>query len=101
MANRLALQTMLEQLLGSRNVYYQPPASISMSYPAIVYGLKNIETRFANNSPYTQSKGYDVTVIDSNPDSGIVTNMMSLPGCRFDRQFKSDNLNHTVFTLYF
>ena len=37
MANRLDLQALLEDLLGSRNVYYQPPESVKMNYPAIVY----------------------------------------------------------------
>ena len=47
MANRLDLQALLEDLLGSRNVYYQPPESVKMNYPAIVYALEDIENTFA------------------------------------------------------
>ena len=45
MASRLELQTKFENILGSRNVYFQPPASVQMRYPAIVYSRKNIEIR--------------------------------------------------------
>lgn len=101
MASRLDLQTKLEEILGSRNVYFQPPATVSMKYPAIVYSRKSIDNEFANNVVYMQSNSYDVVVIDPNPDSEIVKAISKLPMCRFDRHYKADNLNHDVFTLYF
>ena len=55
MSNRTDLQAMLEQILGSRNVYYQPPASVQMNYPAIVYSRKNIENSHADDAVYIQS----------------------------------------------
>lgn len=100
MANRPDLQTMLEELLGSRNVYYQPPASVKMKYPAIVYSRSDIDNRFANDSVYIQSHFYELTVIDDDPDSEIVEKVSKLPACRFNRHFTSDNLNHDVFTIY-
>ncbi len=101
MATRIDLQNVLEELLGSRNVYYQPPESLKMSYPAIVYSRKTIDNSYANNSVYKQNYAYEITVIDKNPDSEIVNKVSKLPTCRFDRHFKSDNLNHDVFTLYY
>ena len=101
MATRIDLQNDLEELLGSRNVYYQPPESLKMSYPAIVYSRKTIDNSYANNSVYKQNYAYEITVIDKNPDSEIVNKVSKLPTCRFDRHFKSDNLNHDVFTLYY
>lgn len=101
MASRLELQTLLEGILGSSNVYYQPPASVSMRYPAIVYSRSEIENTFANNSVYAQTVGYSVTVIDKNPDSEYVKKISMLPMCIYDRHYVSDNLNHDVFTLYF
>lgn len=98
---RLELHSMLVALLGSSNVYYQPPSNIQMKYPAIVYERARIDNMFANNNPYNQSLGYTVTVIDKNPDSEIVKKLSLLPLCRFDRHFVSDNLNHDVFTLYY
>ena len=101
MPSRLELQTLLEELLGSRNVYFQPPESVKMNYPAIVYGLDNIENSFADDGVYLSKKRYLVTVIDDDPDSPIVDKVAALPTCRFNRRFQSDNLNHDVFILYF
>lgn len=101
MPSRLDLQTFLENLLGSRNVYYQPPESIKMSYPAIVYERDNIRNDFANNFVYMQLHSYQITVIDYDPDSEIVKRVSALPMCSFSRHFVSDNLNHDVFRLYY
>lgn len=101
MASRLKLQTELEIILGSRNVYFQPPESIRMIYPAIVYSRARIDNRHANDFVYKQNDAYEVIVIDRNPDSEIVRKISKLPKCRFDRHYKADNLNHDVFTLYY
>lgn len=101
MASRIELQSLLEDILGSRQVYYQPPESIKMRYPAIVYSLSKVENRPANDSAYLQSRAYDVILIDEDPDSEIADTMTKLPMCRFDRCYRSENLNHFSFTLYF
>lgn len=101
MANRLELQAIFEDLLGSRNVYFQPPESMKLSYPAIVYSLSNIENDHADNGVYLSNRQYTATVITKDPDSDLIEKMRWLPLCRFDRHYKSDNLNHYVFSLYF
>lgn len=101
MPSRLELQTLFENLLGSRNVYFQPPTSVKMNYPAIVYGLEDIENTFANDGVYSSKRKYLVTVIDENPDSQIVDKVANLPTCRYNRHFQSDNLNHDVFILHY
>lgn len=95
------LQKMFEQILGSRNVYYQPPSTTQMNYPAIVYSRSNIQNTFADDSVYTQSYAYEVTVIDRDPNSEIVEKVSALPMCKFDRHFIISNLNHDVFTLHY
>ena len=101
MANRLDLQAELEELLGSRNVYFQPPASVRINYPAIVYTRSDIDNTFADDSVYIQSHFYEVTVIDEDPDSKIVEAVSKLPTCRFSRHFTSENLNHDTFIIYY
>ena len=101
MASRLELQTRLEEILGSSNCYFQPPASLKMSYPAIRYKLNGIDNQNANNRAYILSRSYEVTVIDANPDSEIPDKVLQLPMCRFNRHYTADNLNHYVFTLYY
>lgn len=101
MGSRLELHEILCEILGSRNVYYQPPESVKMKYPAIVYSRDNIRNTFANNAVYTQKRSYQITVIDKDPDSEIVERVSRLPMCSFNRHFKSDNLNHDVFILHY
>lgn len=101
MDQRLELQTLLEGILGSRNVYFQPPPSLKMQYPAIVYQRDDVWSVFASNLPYTHKKRYQVTVIDTNPDSSIPDKVGKLPMCGFSRQFVADNLNHDVYNLYY
>ena len=101
MSTRLDLHELLCEILGSEHVYFQPPESIRMQYPAIVYSRDDIENRPANNKPYIQSTAYNVIVIDADPDSEIVDRVSKLPMCTFDRHYAADNLNHDSFTLYF
>lgn len=98
---REELQIFLEKFLGNRNVYFQPPESFKLKYPCIIYELKTIQKEIANNKMYLKHKCYMVTYIDEDPDSEIPDKLQELNYCDFDRHFKSDNLNHYVFTLYF
>lgn len=101
MAPRLQLQSLLEELLESPNVYFQPPTNVRMQYPCIVYERDKAATEFADNSPYRHTKRYQVTVIDPNPDSLIPDRIASLPMCLFERFYTVDNLNHDVYNLFF
>lgn len=100
MVDRLYLQAKFEEILDSPNVYFQPPTSLLMAYPAIVYTRKNISVKYANNSGYILRPGYEVTLIDENPDSEYIEKILQLPYCRFERHFTSDYLNHEVFSIY-
>lgn len=101
MNKRLELHEVLCDILGSRNVYYQPPETVKMKYPAIVYSRNNIDNKHGDNLPYIQNYAYMVTLINKNPDSEFVDKLAVLPMCRFIRNYQVDNLNHDVFLLYF
>lgn len=98
---RLELQSLLEELLGSDEVHFQPPASVQLHYPAIIYSREQIVNTPANNVGYKRDLKYTITVVDPDPDSDIVTSISQLPFCKHDRHYASDNLNHDVFTLYY
>lgn len=101
MGTRLELHEVLCDILGTRNVYFQPPESVKMKYPAIVYSRNDISNSYADNQVYMQSLEYQVIVIDKDPDSEIVTKVSALPMCTFDRHYTADNLNHDSFNIYF
>lgn len=88
-------------ILGSSNVYFQPPSNLIMKYPAIVYKRDNERTSFADNIAYRSMQRYMVTVIDRNPDSDIPDKIRELPLCSFARHYTADDLNHDVYNLYF
>lgn len=99
MGRRLELHEVLCEALGSRNVYFQPPESMKLSYPAIVYNRQNRDVTPADNLSYIGEWVYQVVVVDKNPDSPIVERVADLPLTRYVRSFKSDNLNHDVFLI--
>ena len=101
MSRRMDLQVKLEEILGSRNVYYEPPESLKIKYPCIIYKRDAANTRYADNLAYKSINGYQVTNIDKASDSPIIDKIKQLPMCRWNRHFASDNLNHDVFTLYY
>lgn len=101
MDRRLQLQNLLMSILGSNNVYFQPPASVKLKYPCIVYNRKNIDQIKADNIDYIRHTQYTVTLIGSNPESDIIDKLLDIPYCAYDRFFTSDGLNHDVFSLYY
>ena len=101
MSRRLDLHEVLCMALGTRNVYFQPPESLKLQYPAIVYNRQNLDVTSADNRSYLKDWIYQVVVIDKDPDSPIVEAVSELPGIRYVRSFKSDNLNHDVFLITF
>lgn len=100
MSSRIELQEKLESLSESENVYFQPPSSVKMQYPAIRYSLKRVVNNHANNSIYKQMTAYEVIVLDYNPESPIADKVSKLPYCTLDRFYVANNLNHFVYTLY-
>lgn len=101
MANRLDLQAKFEEILGSRNVYFQPPASVKLKYPAIVYSRKDVDSIFANNGTYRNVPLYEVVLIDKKPDTPYIEKLLALPYCSYSRHYTADNLNHDVFDIYY
>jgi hypothetical protein len=100
MNRRLKLQTLLEEILGSKNVYFQPPASMSISYPAIVYSVDDLNLLRSNNKIHRSLITYTATLVDKKPDSEYISKIInSIQMCSFERHYVSDNLNHYVFKI--
>jgi hypothetical protein len=101
MGTRLELQTLLENILGSGNVYFQPPETLKMNYPCIIYKRNNDRIKFADNKPYNHTKRYSVIIVDKNPDSVTPDKIALLPMSTFDRHMTVNGLNHYIYNLYF
>lgn len=96
---RIKLHYDLVTILGSNNVYYQPPESIKINYPAIVYERDNLLENYADNIKFIKNYKFKVTVIDEDPDSEIVNKMYEFKNSKFLRHFANEGLNHDVFTI--
>lgn len=102
MASRLELHEELCTLLGSRNVYFQPPESIKMKYPCIIYSFAKPDYKHANNKVYKSDKSYELIIIDPDPDGDIYERIpQHFPMCRFDKGYTADDLNHYIFTIFY
>lgn len=101
MDRRLELHQILTDVLGSKNVYFQPPASMHLKYPCIIYQYETGDTQFADDLPYIFVRKYQIQVIDPNPDTEIPDKIARLPRCLNDRNYTADNLNHYTFNIYY
>lgn len=104
--NRLDLHNILVELLGttgkgSSRVYFQPPATIKMEYPCIIYKRDNRKNFFSDDHLYLGMNRYSVIIVDKNPDSSIHEKILALRYCSFSTHFVADGLNHDVYTIYY
>lgn len=99
--NRLALHEKLCEILGSRNVYHDPPSNIHMNYPCIVYKRIAIDSRSADNKRYINWYPWDVQIISKDPDFELFDTFLTFfENGRENAPFTSDNLHHSNFTIY-
>lgn len=97
---RKKLGEKLEKILGSKNVYFQPPENFKLQYPCIVYDTGAGLRMPADNQKYLYFQGYSVTFITRDPDPIVPDKILELPHCQFERPYKADNLYHWVFFIY-
>lgn len=103
MKSRESLQSKLEAILGSRNVYFQPPETTKMHYPCFVYERSALSVKLADNGKYNKYIRYQVMYITKEPDTNdVISNILdSFDYIRYSRHFIIDSLHHEVFDLYY
>lgn len=102
MDQRLKLHEELCKLLNSRNAYFNPPESLKLNFPCIKYSIAAVDQKFANNMTYLATNRYELILIDFEPDSEFIAEIIAkFPMCKFDRSYVVDELYHFVFTLYY
>lgn len=103
MGQRLELQAILEGLLETRNVHFQPKSNIKLDYSSdlIIYKRDWALTQFATNHPYRYEWRYQITLISTDADTPNKEKLLQLPMCIYDRYYAVDGLNHDVYKLFF
>lgn len=101
MKTRESLNDELKKILGNGNVYFQPPESIKLKYPCIIYSLKDMNITNANNRKYLRNRKYELMLIDKDPDSVYVDKILNFQYCRLGNIYVTDSLNHFIFELFY
>ena len=104
MEKRLQLHEELcsNSVLGSRNAYFQPPESIKLYYPCIIYKLSQFNIHYADDLDYLMKKRYELIVITSDPDDNLAERVLKhFPGGVHERRYVADNLYHDLITIYY
>jgi len=96
---RIAFEYKLREILGSKNVYFQPPSKLV--YPCILYSLDKIDKKYADDTKYLKYNAYKVTLIHPDPDNGIIDKLLDLKYSELLSHFATQGLNHYVFKIYY
>lgn len=101
---RLALDAKIRKILGTNNVYFEPPSSLKMKYPCIRYSRSRIDTRHADNKVYLGRQRYEIIAIYKDADSDLADRILFNDEdlvLTHDRHYVADELHHDVFTTTF
>ena len=102
MNKRLELHDKLKQLIDSDNVYFQPPASVQLSYPCVIYSIGSGDAKYADGMVYNYINNYELLFIFKQPNIDIIEQVLvALPMCKMTRAYVVDNLNHYAFSVYY
>ena len=98
--SRLALHRELQEFADA--VYFQPPSNIRMNYPCIVYHKISKYKEFGNDEVYIKKQGYQLTVMDKDPDSLIADDLEDhFQYCSISQYFTNDSIYHVTLELYY
>lgn len=102
MDRRVELDHLLRTTLDSDHVYFQPPASVKLQYPCIIYKLNSVRDTHANDKTYLRMKQYQMIYITKEPDDPMQDTLNDLQYCTMVQQpYASDNLYHFVYNIYY
>lgn len=107
MGRRPSLQSELQALIGPRadgkqNVYFQPPESVKLNYPCIVYNETRPSIHRANDKAYEYTQCYEITLIGKDAEWDLPEMLVKhFRHITIERFFVSDNLYHVALTLYY
>lgn len=98
---RIDLHHMLVDMLGSDNVFFDPPEKFKLQYPCIVYSLEGFSDISADNIAYRRMRRYNLTYITPIPEDPFADELADLRYCTLNRPFISSDLYHWSYTLFY
>lgn len=98
--DRLSLHSELVSLCN--HVYYNPPESLKLEYPCIVYAQEPPDVRKADNKRFIVTNKWQLVVISKDVDYDLAETIAEhFEKCAISRIYKADNLQHWSLTLYY
>lgn len=92
----------LMDILGSENVYYQPPESVKLKYPCIIFTMDPTYTAKADNISYIKFNRYHVKHIYKSRKNELKDTLLdSFMMISHDNRMIADSMYNDDFTVYF
>lgn len=100
MTPRRVLSDKLHAVMGQHKVYFQPPETVKLTYPCIVYNMEPPLQKYADNNTYFAMQKYSGVLIDPEADSSYYPGLLGIEHLRVSRIFRADGLYHFAFDVY-
>lgn len=102
MERRLKLQMELSKILNSDHVYFNPPETIKLQYPCIIFKKKGANLKKADNRVYRKTSQYQLIYIRDKNDELMENKLLdAFPMISEGVSYTSQNLLHTPYTLFY
>ena len=98
---RIELDNKFRSIPGLEHVYFQPPESVRLQYPCIIYTTARNLSRYADNEKYVHGTRYTVKLISKDPDEPLREYLEQFRYCELASFYTANNLNHFVYDLVY
>lgn len=98
---RVELHHKLVSMLGSNNVYFDPPENFKLQYPCIVYYLEGLADSSADNQVYRRMRRYSLTYITPIAEDPFAEELADIRYCTLNRPYTVSDLYHWAYTLFY
>ena len=100
-SKELKLDRLMRDTLGSDYVYFQPPESVSMFYPCVVWNLAKLPVVYADDKAYLKNPKYVIRYISPDPDDPMRDTLVDVLGVPIIQVYCKDGLYHFIYELYY
>ena len=101
MKTRDEIQTLLEDAIGNKNVYFQAPPNTGMTYPCMVYKFVKPDVKYADNTPYLLTGHWEVHHMYKSVKNDLKEKMLFIaPYVTFDRRLVNSGVYNDYYTIY-
>lgn len=95
------LHDVLKNLMPGIPIYFQPPESIRMQYPCLIYTIDGTNSVHADNIKYADTRIYQLILVQRQPDTYLLDVVNSLQMCEHTGRLVVGGLYQDQFRLFF